>query len=460
MRHVCHPVQKLRAEGSDGRDGGVRTVGDFYPDGLLDGFLQDLNYVAMTEPGRSTVRDLRRSNRSALLWELLFSAPLTRPDLSRATGLSPATVSNLVSEFLTEGLAVGTGLVDSDGGRPRSLLTLNPTHGYLIGVVVGETVVRVELFDLALTALAKVDYPLAPDQHGIDLIVSRIADGIQAVITRAGVAESTIIGVGIGVPGVVLHEPEAVVDAQAFGWDRVPIERLLRAHTGLPLDIDNGAQTMGRAEMWFGAGKGRRHAVIALIGSGIGASIIINGRPYRGVGSAGEWGHTTIHVDGRLCRCGARGCLEAYVGAEGILARYRQATKTRNRPAGDEEAEIAALLRAADTSTVAASILAETAQYLGTGIANLVNLFSPEAVIIGGWAGLAFGPRLLPATRAAAARQSLRAPFAQTSIELGQLGPDAVTLGAATLPLERLLGGGRPIRGVPTRRGIGQPQRG
>ena len=399
----------------------------------------------MTERSRSTVRDLRRTNRSALLWELCFAAPLTRPDLSRTTGLSPATVSNLVTHFLAEGVVVETGSVGSDGGRPRSLLTLNPTHRYLIGVDVGETRVRTELFDLALTTLGKVDHPLKPNRHGIDLIVRHIAEGIRAVVDQSGVAESDVAGVGVAVPGVVTHDPEAVVDAQAFGWDRAPIGRLLRRRTTLPLHIDNGAQSMGRAEMWFGAGKGRRNTVIALIGSGVGASIVIDGRTYRGAGSsAGEWGHTTIHLDGLACRCGARGCLEAYVGAEGILSRYRQATKRRNPQAEDEDEEAAlnALLRAAGRSTVAAAVLADTAVYLGAGVADLINLFSPEAVILGGWAGLALGKHLLPEIRAAAQLRALRAPFAGTSIELGQLGPDAVALGAATLPLERLLNGG------------------
>jgi predicted NBD/HSP70 family sugar kinase len=182
--------------------------------------------------------------------------------------------------------------------------------------------------------------------------------------------------------------------------------------------------------------------VIALIGSGVGASVVIGGRTYRGVSSAGEWGHTTIEVGGLACRCGSRGCLEAYVGAEGILARYRQAARRRQEPAEDEEAEIAALLRAADRSPVAAGVLADTARYLGAGIGNLINLFSPEAVILGGWAGLALGQRLLPAIRTAAAAHALRIPFAQTSIELCELGPDAVALGAATLPLERLLNTG------------------
>src|SRR6266516_3700154 len=401
----------------------------------------------MTDGRGRTARDLRRTNRSALLWELCLAAPLTRTDLARATGLSPATVSNLVGGLISEGMAVETGSVDSDGGRPSSLLRLNPVHRYLIGVDVGETRVRVELFDLALTPLAKADHPIAPQQHRVDHVVARVAEGVRAVIAQAGVPDAAVAGVGVAVPGVVLpgggpSGAGAIVDAQAFGWDRVPVERLLRQRIELSLDIDNGAKCMGRAEMWFGAGRGRRHAVIAFIGSGVGASVVIGGRTYRGVSSAGEWGHTTIQVGGLLCRCGSRGCLEAYVGAEGILARYREAAKRRPEPVEDEEAELAALLRSADRSPVAAGVLADTARYLGAGIGNLINLFSPQAVILGGWAGLALGQRLLPAIRAATAAHALRIPYAQTSIELCELGPDAVALGAATLPLERLLNTG------------------
>ncbi|WP_435848620.1 ROK family protein [Streptomyces javensis] len=118
--------------------------------------------------------------------------------------------------------------------------------------------------------------------------------------------------------------------ATTVGWDGVPLERLLRTGTALPLHIDNGAAALGRAEMWFGAGRGVQHGVVALIGSGVSASVITHGSPHRGAtGSAGEWGHTTVQAGGRRCRCGARGCLEAYVGAEAVLERYRQARRGR-----------------------------------------------------------------------------------------------------------------------------------
>jgi predicted NBD/HSP70 family sugar kinase len=329
------------------------------------------------------------------------------------------------------------GSANSDGGRPRVLLQINADYGYVIGVDVGETRVRVELFDLMMTERSKADYPLDPRQHGAEVIVAAILTGLAAVISNAAVSSSAVLGIGVGVPGIVETGPEVVVHGQTFGWEAVPLERLLRAGTALPLYIDNGAMTMGQAELWFGAGRGARHAVVCMLGSGVGASIITDGYAHRAPTSrAAEWGHTTIVVGGRACRCGSRGCLEAYVGAEAILDRY-------GRPSlgEDQESALAALIDMAGTSSAAAEVLNDTAVYLGAGIAGLINLFNPERIILGGWAGLLLGERMLPAIREAARQHSLRHPFEETSIELCRLGPDAVGLGAATLPIEAFLNG-------------------
>jgi predicted NBD/HSP70 family sugar kinase len=396
----------------------------------------------MLERRRSTVRDLRRDNRSVLLSSLYFDQPRSRHDLSEATGLSPASVSNVVRELIDEGIVAEAGSVDSDGGRPRVLLQINSDYGYVIGVDVGETRVQVELFDLMMTERAKADYPLDPREHGTDVIVGAILAGLDAVMASGAVRSSAVLGVGVGVSGIVEHGPEVLVHGQTFGWDSVPLERLLRSGTDLPLHIDNGAKTMGQAELWFGAGRGAQHAVVCLIGSGVGASIITNGNTHRGsTSSAAEWGHTTVVVGGRACRCGSRGCLEAYVGAEAILDRYGHPL-----PGDDEESALAALIDLAATSAQAQQVLDETALYIGAGIADLINLINPERIILGGWAGLLLGERMLPAIREAARQHSLRHPFAGTSIELGRLGPDAVGLGAATLPIEHFLNGTAPAR--------------
>jgi predicted NBD/HSP70 family sugar kinase len=392
---------------------------------------------------KRTVRDLRRHNRSALLSTLFLGEPQSRQDLGRATGLSQGTVSNVVGELIDEGVVVEAGLVDSDGGRPRTLLRVNPDYRHVIGVDVGETRVRTELFDLAMRPLAAADRPLTSARPEPAAVVEHVLASLSEVQGRAGVEPATVLGVGIGVFGTVEQGREATVYAQTIGWDGVPLERLLRAGTALPIYVDNGAKTLGQAEMWFGAGRGVRHAVITLIGSGVGAAVITNGTTYRGAtSSAGEWGHTSLVYDGRPCRCGSRGCLEAYVGAEGVLDRYRQARRGRPAPGEDEESALAALLAAAETSPTAARILAETAGYLGAGLASLVNLFNPELIVLAGWAGQALGAHLLPQIRAAAADRALRHPFGQTSIQLGQLGTDAVALGAATLPVADLLARG------------------
>ncbi|MFJ8042571.1 ROK family protein [Kitasatospora sp. NPDC096147] len=403
----------------------------------------------MAERGKQTVRDLRRGSRSTLLHRLYFEGPLSRQELGRISGLSAGSVSNVVGELIADGLVEECGSVDSDGGRPRILLQVTPDRAHLIGVDVGETQVRVALFDLALTELAASDHPLSDHGHDVDHVVELMLTGITDVLDRTGVDRATVLGVGIGVPGIVEQgEPGSdgygvVVHSQTVGWDAVPLGRLLRAGTDLPLYVDNGAKTLGQAEMWFGAGQGARHAVVALFGSGVGACVIADGSRFRGAtSSAGEWGHTKVHVGGRRCRCGSKGCLEAYVGAEALVERWGAAP-----PGSSEKEGLAALLTAAeDGDPDASALLVEAAEYLGAAIADLVNLFNPERIVIGGWAGLLLGPRLLPGIEAAATEYALRFPRAQTTITLGRLGPDAVTVGAATLPLTHFLTSGGELR--------------
>jgi predicted NBD/HSP70 family sugar kinase len=394
---------------------------------------------------RGTVLDLRRENRAVVLRSLYFSRPGSRHDLSAATGLSVASVTNVIRELLDEGIVTEVGSEDSDGGRPRVLLDVNPDYSYVIGVDIGETRIRVTLFDLAMTERAKAEYPLNPAQHEVDEVVRGVAAGLSAVLADGGVDPAAVLGVGIGVPGVVEQGPEVVVHGQTYCWDAVPLERLLRAHTALPLRFENCAKAMGQAELWAGAGHSARNTAVVLIGSGVGASLISCCSACQGTtASAAEWGHTTVVLEGRRCRCGSAGCLEAYVGAEGILERYGSPAAPS---AEDEESMLAALVAAAGSSPAADAVLAKTAEYLGMGIGSLINMFNPERVIIGGWAGLLLGGRLLPAIRESARRNSLRHLYAAASIELGQLGPEAATFGAATLPVEDFLNGAtRPPR--------------
>jgi predicted NBD/HSP70 family sugar kinase len=404
---------------------------------------QQLVKVPGMERKRTTGRDIRRQNRSALLSELFFHGPLSRLELAEITGLSPATASNVTAELIGERLIVEAGQVESDGGRPRVLLRVDPDYGYVIGVAVAETGVLVELFDLAMTRRAALVEPLSSAQLDAAAVADLIVGGTAEVLEAAGLTLDDVVGVGIAVPGIVERGISVLVHAPTIGWNGVALTQLLRDRgVRLPVFVENGAKTLGQAEMWFGAGRGARHAVIVLIGTGVGAAVVTDGTSYRGVSSsAGEWGHTTIMYGGRVCRCGAKGCLEAYVGSEGILERWRRARGGRQLPGDDPISQIEALVSSADRSKVAADLLDETADLIGAGIANLINLFNPERVLLGGWAGLKIGDRLIPRIREAAEANALAHLYGQATIELSTLGPGAVALGAATQPVAALLAG-------------------
>ncbi|WP_412751854.1 ROK family protein [Krasilnikovia sp. M28-CT-15] len=398
------------------------------------------------ETRRTTVRDVRRANRASLLTDLFHGGRQSRQQLGDTTALSQASISNLIGEMIEEGLVEEAGLVGSDGGRPRALLRVAPGFGYVVGADVGETHVLVELYDLAMSRLGVASYELG--HRDPKPAVARLVEGLHEVVKQTGITPDEVLGYGVGVAGVVDSSGEAVVYAQTTGWDGVPLGAMLRAATDVPVFVENGAKTVGQAEMWFGAGRGARHAVIVLVGTGVGAAVVMDGRNYRGAhSSAGEWGHTTLVYDGERCRCGARGCLEAYIGADRVIRRLAEAS---GEPA---DPMLLTRLLAGDHALAppVAQVVAETVGYLGAGIAGLVNLFSPERIVLGGRTGLALGERFLSDIRAAAARNALRQPYSKTRIEVCQLGPDAVAMGAATLPIARLLADG----GLPAAVGAG-----
>ncbi|WP_030327048.1 ROK family protein, partial [Streptomyces flavochromogenes] len=188
----------------------------------------------MTMRNGRTVRDLRRENRTAVLQRLYFDGPLSRFSLGPATGLSSGSISNVVAELVAEGLVEEAGSVDSAGGRPRTLLRISPGSGCMIGVDVGETRVRIELFDLTLTELARTERPLGVDspnphdRYEVGVVVDHLREGIAEVLRLADVPAERLLGVGVGVPGIVARTAEdgAVVHGQTVGWDAVPFERL------------------------------------------------------------------------------------------------------------------------------------------------------------------------------------------------------------------------------------------
>jgi predicted NBD/HSP70 family sugar kinase len=391
----------------------------------------------------TTSRDLRTRNRARVLRALVTASETTRADLATACGLSPATITNVVADLIREGLVEERGLVPSEGGRPIARLGVRPDGAFLLGADVGEKGVAVELFDLALTRLDREFHDAPTRATDPAPIGEALRAAVAAIRARNPEREPRLVGLGLGLPGIVedasgSHEGHGeVLHAQSLGWPALPVDELVRPD-GLEVFAENGAKTLAMAERWFGAARDVEHAIVALLGRGVGLGVVSAGELLRGsAAAAGEWGHTKISVDGPRCRCGGTGCLEAYVGADALVAAWRE---RGGDPVGTGWRAITGLVAAADAGDPAAGeVLDRALDVLGVSLANLVNLLNPQKIVVGGWVGLC----LVQARRDDLAERiraaSLTRPGSQFSLELCHFEGDAVALGAALLPLERLI---------------------
>ncbi len=388
---------------------------------------------------KPTPQDLRKANQSEILRKVYFEGPITRLEVSQDLGISPATVTNIVNHLLAENILIESGLKRSEGGRPSTLLEINPAYGYIIGFEVGETAIQVELFDILFNHLGKQNYLLKGDRIDPQEMVDLLVEGIETIIRQANLAPDDILGIGIGFPGLVDPVNGVSVFTPNWGWHNISITNLLKERLSIPMYLDNGAKAMAIAEMLFGAGKGVNDLAVLLLGTGVGSGIISNRKLFRGCSNnAGEFGHTTLNPDGPVCRCGSKGCLEVYVGANGIIHRYEALIAQQMKP--PENSQISKIRKILEEyqagQTEARQTVQETLHYIGVGIANLINTYNPEMLLLGGWSGLMIGERFLPEILEIVEKYALKQSLSRTTIQLCQLGQGAVAMGAATLVLE------------------------
>ena len=394
---------------------------------------------------KSTTKDLRRQNRSRVLRTIIVGGETTRGQLALALGLSLGTVANVVGDLTAEGLVQESGVLPSEGGRPTTMLNVRPEGAYFVGADVGEHGVTVALFDLALHPVTSIFRELRSRSATPTDLSYALSVAIDEVVDQAKIP-ANLYGVGLGLPGIVESQggplssapgSETTIYAQSLNWPPIGLPSLY-SRANLPIFADNGAKTLATAESWYGAAKGINNGLIALLGRGIGLGIISGGRVLQGLASsAGEWGHTKVSIGGPLCNCGLRGCLEAYVGGGGIARRWREAGAS---PSHNEEESLSELLTAAATGdAVATRVVDETIEILGLGLSNVVNLFNPELIVLGGWAGLRLANYGLSQISAATRQNSLIRPGGQFELVPAKLGRDGIALGAALLAVESLI---------------------
>lgn len=391
-----------------------------------------------------TTRDIRTANRFAVLRGIYAAGATTRQALAAGGDQSFATVSNVVAELLKADVLVEASYENPPMGRPRARLAVNADRGRLAGVGISETHLQVELFDLALRSLAYEHRPLPL----ASLTESELVDTVAAAIAAVAGPAPSLLGVGVSLPGHVARDAEVPLFAAARPALDTPLHDRLAQVLGVPVAVDNPLKAAALAELWFGAGAEARHLVSVTVGTGVGAGVVLHGEVLRGASdSAGEWGHTTLVLDGEPCRCGARGCVEAYVGAPAILRRWAAAGGPRE--VGDDLAGIATLAQAVrDGDPTAARIVAETGRYLGAGLANLVNMLNPDTIVLGAFVIDDLEQWLMPAVRAETAARSLPRAYEPVRLLRSPISGNRTCLGMATFALERFLSD----LGVPSRR--------
>ncbi|MFJ7272294.1 ROK family protein [Streptomyces sp. NPDC099050] len=365
---------------------------------------------------------------------------MSRQEIAAATGLSFATVANLVAELLEAGVLLESGHEESKGGRPRAQLAVNAQRGALVGIDVAETSVRVELFDLALTALRSVSLPLPQAGVSPEEVIATIAAGVEALMDDTN-SPPPILGAGVCVPGLVEREGGVSVFSPYWSWRDVPVRSLLAERLPMPLYLDNPLKASAVAEMWFGAGREVENLLVVTLRSGVGVGIAVDGALYRGAtNSAGEWGHTCLVPGGRECRCGRLGCVEAYVSTRGIVETVRELDERSPLLDPEEATVVSSVARAwTEGNPVAVETVTRTARYLGLASADLLNLFNPQTLVLGGWVADCLGEPLLRQTREVIAERALPATLQALTLQLSNVPGQPVTLGAATFALEGFL---------------------
>ncbi|MDP9294343.1 MAG: ROK family transcriptional regulator [Actinomycetota bacterium] len=380
-----------------------------------------------------SLESLRELNRLRVVEALRERGTASRAEIARHTGLSRSTVSSLVADLQAHGLVVdhrdGESLPSMPTGRPPTLLALDRSAGAALGIDFGHDRIHAAVSDLSRTILAESVREQDVDNcavEALDLAAVMVGD----LLDEVGLARGDVIGVGMALSGPIDHARGAVHETSILpGWAGLAVgAEMSRRIGGLPVHLDNDANLGALAEVTLGAGREARNALYVMISAGIGAGLIVDGRPYRGRrGMAGEIGHVLVDETGPICRCGNRGCLETYASGPALVELLRSSR-------GEEltVAEMVRLAREGDAGCQRA--IGDAGRILGRVVAAVCNVFNPEMVVVGGDLGEA-GDLLLDPMREAVDRYAIAPAAADAQVVAGELGERAQVLGALALAI-------------------------
>lgn len=367
---------------------------------------------------------IKRINTAIVLESILRGAPLSRAQISESSGLNKATVSSLVQDLIDSSLVREIGRGKSSGGRKPVMLEFIAESGYAVGIDLAVNYIRGVLTDLQGTIVA--EKTIALRERNPEPVLEQLCRCIEDLIAEAPKSPYGVVGIGVGVPGLV-DEAGSLLFAPNLKWRDIPLKRLLSARFSLPVTIDNEANAGALGEQKYGAGRKISNLVYVSAGMGIGTGLILHKSLYKGAsGFSGEMGHLSLEAHGKPCSCGNQGCWEMYASEMALLESASAL--------GFDDLE--SLLAAADSGREdVAQLFAGIGEYLGIGIANIVNVFNPDAVIIGNRLSLA-RPWLEDKIRETVVRRALGFHLRKVHLLFAELGERSAMMGAAEMAID------------------------
>ncbi len=321
---------------------------------------------------------VKQINKSIVLSTIEKKSPISRAQISKETGLNKATVSNLVSDLIADELVNELGQGQSSGGRKPVMLYFNTHAGYAIGLDLGVNYILAVLTELSGEIVEEISVPLSGKDA--EHVIQTLSSLVSTLIGKAPQSPYGVVGIGIGAPGIV--DPEGhILFTPYLELSEVNLKQILEEKFNIPTVIDNEANTGALGEHLYGAGKNAINLIYVSVGIGIGTGIIMNGQLYKGAtGISGEMGHLTIEVNGRKCSCGNRGCWELYASESALL---KEAKKMELFKKDDSITLESIESEAKKGNKDVLRLLHSIGEYNGIGLANIINTFNPDMLIIG-----------------------------------------------------------------------------
>ena len=370
---------------------------------------------------------------------------ISRNEIAKLIKLSPAAVSNLTDSLIKDGYLQEKGEGNSRVGRKPILLELTEKKHFVIGIDLERVdTIKAAMVNLRANIICKVKHTL--NINDPSAVVNSIVNAIGELLNNSKIEMEKIIGIGIGSPGLIEHRTGEVIYSIYPGWKNVPLRALVTQEFDIPVVVDTDTNAPSLGECRYGVGRGARDLVYITIGPGIGTGIIIDDELYRGIdGTAGEFGHTVVDLNGFPCKCGNFGCLETLVTESSIVRRATEEIKKDNKSlisglAEEREGKISPQIiyeSALKGDKLAKNIIKQAGYYLGIGLVNLVNFLNPEVIIVGGNISRV-ADILLESAKEVVSQKALPLPGGRVKILPSSFGQDAGIIGAATLVLDRI----------------------